>query len=114
MPDEILLKEAAYAVWQTVQGAGQGGIELSEAVSRTGIDQAQVSAAATEAVANGYFQITERQRDELIVSEGARQLYDAGLPELRAEKKLREAGGEMEMADFVAWAKSENVAVNDV
>ena len=47
MPDEILLNEAAYAVWQTVKE--RGPIELGEVVKLTGVDQAQVSAAATEA-----------------------------------------------------------------
>ena len=46
MPDEILLNEVAYAVWQTVND--RGPIELGEVVRLTGIDQAQVSAAATD------------------------------------------------------------------
>ena len=54
MPDEILLNEAAYAVWQTVKDRGHG-IELGEVVKQTGIDQAQVSAAATEAAAARFF-----------------------------------------------------------
>src|SRR4051812_34594968 len=111
MPDEILLNEAAYAVWQTVKD--QGPIELGEVVKQTGIDQAQVSAAATEAAERGYFQIDERDREELTVSEGARELVEAGLPEDRAAKKLSEAGGRMSMGDFAAWAKAENMAVND-
>ncbi len=64
MPDEILLNEAAYAVWQTVKE--HGPIELGEVVKQTGIDQAQVSAAATEAMKSGYFEIKEREREELI------------------------------------------------
>ena len=58
MADEILLNEAAYAVWQTVKE--KGPIELGEVVKLTGIDQAQVSAAATEAAINEYFEIVER------------------------------------------------------
>ena len=53
MSDELLLNEAAYAVWQTVKD--RGPIELGEVVKQTGIDQAQVSAAATEAADRGYF-----------------------------------------------------------
>ena len=71
MPDEILLNEAAYAVWQTVKE--RGPIELGEVVKLTGIDQAQVSAAATEAAQQGFFEVEEREREELIVSEGARR-----------------------------------------
>jgi phenylalanyl-tRNA synthetase alpha chain len=111
MLDEILLNEAAYAVWQTVKD--RGPIELGEVVQRTGVDQAQVSAAATEAAAKGFFQIDEREREELVVSEGARQLIEAGLPEQRAAKKLHEADGKLPMGEFAAWAKSENIAVND-
>ena len=37
MADEILLNEAAYAVWQTVKE--KGPIELGEVVKLTGIDQ---------------------------------------------------------------------------
>ncbi len=51
MADEILLNEAAYAVWQAVKE--RGPIELGEVVKLTGIDQAQVLAAATEAASGG-------------------------------------------------------------
>jgi phenylalanyl-tRNA synthetase alpha chain len=111
MPDELLLNETAHAVWQAVKE--RAPIELGEVVKQTGIDQAQVSAAATEAANGGYFKIDERDRDELAVSEGARALVDAGLPELRGAKKLHEAGGRLAMGDFAAWAKAENIAVND-
>jgi phenylalanyl-tRNA synthetase alpha chain len=111
MPDEILLNEAAYAVWQTVKE--RGPIELGEVVKQTGVDQAQVSAAATDAAERGYFQIEEREREELTITEGARELIEAGLPEQRAAKKLHEVGGEMPMSEFAAWAKAEGLAVND-
>ena len=112
MADEILLNEAAYAVWQTVKE--RGPIELGEVVNLTGIDQAQVSAAATEAASKGFFEIAERQKEELIVSEGAQALYDAGLPEILADTKLRASGGELPMPEFVEWAKRKGIAVNDV
>jgi len=111
MPDEILLNEAAYAVWQCVKE--QGPIELGEVVKRTGIDQAQVSAAATEAAQGGFLQIAEQEHSELVVSEGARALVEAGLPELRAAEKLAESSGRLSMPEFVAWAKEAGVAVND-
>jgi phenylalanyl-tRNA synthetase alpha chain len=111
MPDEILLNEAAYAVWQTVKE--RGPIELGEVARITGVDQAQVSAAAIEASDKGYFQVNEREREELTVSDGARGLVEAGLPEIRAAQKLAEAGGKMPMAEAAAWAKAEGIAVND-
>jgi len=112
MADEILLNEAAYAVWQTVRE--RGPIELGEVVKLTGIDQAQVSAAATEAASQGFFEIAERQKEELIVSEGAGALYDAGLPEILADTKLQASDGELPMPEFVEWAKRKSIAVNDV
>src|SRR3954452_4125801 len=111
MPDEILLNEAAYAVWQMVKD--RGPIELGEVVKQTGIDQAQVSAAATDAAERGYFKVDEREREELTVSDGARGLIDAGLPELLAMKKLAEVGHDVAMAYFATWAKESGIAVND-
>jgi phenylalanyl-tRNA synthetase alpha chain len=111
MPDEILLNEAAYAIWQTVKD--QGPIELGEVAKITGIDQAQVSATATEAVSNGFFEIEERKRHQVSISEGAENLVESGLPELRARDKLKSSGNELPMAEFAAWAKAEGVAVND-
>src|SRR5690349_8443311 len=111
MADEILLNEAAYAVWQAVKE--RGPIEVADVVKQTGVDQAQVSAAATEAAEHGYFRVDEREREELTVSEGARELVEGGLPEHRAAKKLLDANGKMGMSDFATWAKSENIAVND-
>src|SRR4029079_1487140 len=69
MPDEILLNEAAYAVWQTVKE--RGPIELGEVAKATGIDQAQVSAAATEAAQPGHFEIEHRDREDLVKSSEA-------------------------------------------
>ena len=111
MPDEILLNEAAYAVWQTVKE--RGPIELNEVVKLTGIDQAQVSAAATEAANGGFLLTEEREHEELLVSEGAGALIEAGLPEILAAKKLRESHGALAMPQFVEWAKGAGVAIND-
>ncbi len=111
MPDEILLNEAAYAVWQVVKE--RGPIELGEVVKQTGVDQAQVSAAATEAAQHGYFKIDEREREEIVFAENARQLVATGLPEQLATKALAQSGGKMPMSKFAEWAKSADVAVNE-
>ncbi|MFO0791706.1 MAG: phenylalanine--tRNA ligase subunit alpha [Pirellulales bacterium] len=111
MPDEILLNETAYAVWQTVHASGP--IELGEVAKLTGVDQAQVSAAATEAAQGGFFAVAETDREELSVSDGARGLIEAGLPEQRAAKKLADSGGTLPMSDFAGWAKEAGIAVND-
>lgn len=112
MPDEILLNEAAYAVWQTVKE--KGPIELGEVVKLTGIDQAQVSAAATEAAGGGFFKIDEREREELIKSEGADELLKKGLPEILAASHLASVGRRLTMPDFIKWAKVNDVAPNEV
>jgi phenylalanyl-tRNA synthetase alpha chain len=111
MSDEILLNEAAYAVWQTVKD--RGPIELGEVATLSKLDQAQVSATATQAVLQGFFKIEERQREELTVAESARGIIDAGLPELRTARKLQDAGGKLAMSEAAPWAKSEGIAIND-
>ncbi len=112
MADEILLNEAAFAVWQTVKE--RGPIELSEVVKLTGIDQAQVSAAATEASVKGFFKIEERDREEFVRSEGAHDLLKAGLPEIRAAAHLAQNGNRLPMQDFISWANIKGVAPNEV
>src|SRR5262245_1750689 len=114
MPDEILLNEAAYAVWQTVQSAGPSGIELGEVVKKAGVDQAQVSAAATEAAKSGFFNVREHEREQIVVTDGAKELINKGLPEQLAAKKLEQVGGKLPIGDFIAWAKSNNIAPNEV
>ena len=112
MADEILLNEAAFAVWQTVKE--RGPIELGEVVDLTGLDQSQVSAAATEAAQRGYFAIEEHQREELIVSDTAAAILAKGLPERLAIHRLFDSGGSMQIEIFIGWAKSAGVAPNEV
>jgi len=111
MPDEIVLNEAAYTVWDTVKD--QGPIELGEVARVTGIDQAQVSAAVTEAVSGGYINVDEHKKHQITVSDDAKELFRKGLPELHARDKLKQSGGAMPMGDFAGWAKTQDIAVND-
>jgi hypothetical protein len=104
MPDEILLNEAAYAVWQTVKE--REPIELVEIVKITGVDQAMVSAVAQDAAKQGFFTIKERDREEIVFAAQAKELVRAGLPEQLAARALSESGGRMSMAKFAEWAKS--------
>src|SRR5262249_9583686 len=79
----------------------------------TGIDQAQVSAAATEAAELAYLVVDEREREEVVPASNE-FLELSSLPEVKAAKRLRsESNGRMPFAKFVEWAKSENVAVNE-
>jgi phenylalanyl-tRNA synthetase alpha chain len=112
MAEEILLNEAAYAVWQTVKD--RGPIELSEVVKLTGVDQAQVSATATEASHQGYFHVAEHEREQIVVTPGARELVNKGLPEQLAAKKLEQVGGRLPINEFIAWAKANQIPPNEV
>ena len=114
MPDELLLNEAAYAVWITVQKAGASGIELGEVAKQTKVDQAQVSAATQDAAQNGYFKVVEHNREQIVVTDGAKELINKGLPEQLAAKKLEQVGGRLPIGDFIAWAKSSSIAPNEV
>lgn len=111
MPDEILLNEAAHAVWQTVKE--HGPIELGEAAKQAGVDQSQVSAVAAEAAAEGFFQIESCEREELTASETAKQRLDAGLPEFWAALQLRDVP-EMPTQMLIELAKKFGIAINDV
>ncbi|MEX2316711.1 MAG: phenylalanine--tRNA ligase subunit alpha [Pirellulales bacterium] len=110
MPDEILLNEAAYAVWQTVKD--HGPIELGEVVKLTGIDQAQVSAAASEAAKRGFFEISERKKSVYVLDDSYQPIGSPRLPEQLAAKELIEHG-EKTMADFAKWSSAAGIAVNE-
>jgi phenylalanyl-tRNA synthetase alpha chain len=111
MADEILLNEAAYAVWQTVKE--RGPIELGDVAKLTGIDQSQVTVAASEAEGERLFHIAQYEREELIVTPGAAQKYGR-LPEELAAEELQASGGELPIAKFVEWTNTVSVAPNDV
>lgn len=111
MSDEILLNEAAYAVWQTVRE--RGPIELGEVVKITGVDQAQVSAAAMEAAQQGCFEITEACRDELTVNQGVQHTIGSELPERKAVVRLI-ASPRMSMQEFAEWANANGLAVSEL
>lgn len=112
MADEILLNEAAYAVWQTVKERGQ--IELGEVAKLTGIDQAQVSAAAMEAQRSGFFNITEREYEELVPGERLGEFQNVDLPERRAAAWLVAANGPVPSGELTAWANASGVQLSDV
>jgi phenylalanyl-tRNA synthetase alpha chain len=111
MLDVIELNEVSIKVWNLVLTRSQ--IELGEVVGATGIDQAQVSAVAKEAAELGYFAIDERERDELVVSEGAEQLLRRHLPEEIAASTLIDKGGSLPMQEFIALATYLGFAPNE-
>jgi phenylalanyl-tRNA synthetase alpha chain len=115
MADEILLNEAAYAVWYVIEKAGANGIEIGDIVKQTNVDQSKASAVATEAAAQGFFKISEREREQIIpVSNLEEILTNRALPEQLAAKALSESQCEKSMPEFIEWAKIANVPVNEV
>jgi phenylalanyl-tRNA synthetase alpha chain len=111
MADEILFNDEAFKVWEEVRD--HGPIELGVVAKHTGLDQSLVTNVALKASIQEYFNLEERDREELVVSEGAEELLAAGLPERRAMAKLNDAGGSLCMPEFIQWAKSAGVAVNE-
>ena len=115
MSDEILLNEAAYAVWQTVKDEGLDGIDVSEIGTRTNVHQSQVSAIVAEASTGDFFKVNERDREQLIPSDGVKDLVRGrGLPEYRAAVFLKESSGQVPLPVLVEWAQINNVAINEV
>src|SRR3954453_17766947 len=115
MADEILLNEAAYAVWQAVYAAGANGVNLDELANKFHVDQSQVAATSVEAQKCGYFKIDEQDCEELIPCEGARELIDnRALPEERAVCYLLDTSVLLSLPEFIEWAKVSNVPVNEV
>ena len=112
MADEILLNEAAYAVWQTVKE--RGPIELGEVVKhhrhRSGASLRSRNGGGPQ----GFFEIEEREREELVSPTRRNESDRQGLPEQLAAEMLENAGGQMPMAEFAEWAKTARVAVNEV
>jgi phenylalanyl-tRNA synthetase alpha chain len=112
MADEILLSESAYAVWQTVKE--RGPIELGEVATITSLDQAQIAAAITEAAGLGFIHVDEREREEVVPAITEYSVLGQ-LPEVKASHRLlKETDHRMPFGEFVAWAKSENIPVNEV
>jgi phenylalanyl-tRNA synthetase alpha chain len=111
MADEILLNEAAYAVWQTVKD--HGPIEIGEIVRNTGLDQSQVAATVTEAAGKGYFSIGEIEREELHASDNWKKVYQT-LPEYLAAVELALNQRQISMSLMAEWAKSRGIAVNEI
>ena len=95
----MLLNENALAVWKELEKSGP--LDIGRLVERTGLDQSQVSAAAAEASEQGYFEIRDRPREELIPSEDARESLSTGLPERRAAQRLAQEGGQIALKEFI-------------
>jgi phenylalanyl-tRNA synthetase alpha chain len=111
MSTPIVLSEVARKVWDVLS---RGRAELAEIVETTGLDQSHVMVAATEGASQGHIIVEDRPRIEVDPAKDAVATLDRGLPERRAIRWLSESGGRAPLPDFIAWAKQENVPVNEV
>ncbi|MBN2371286.1 MAG: phenylalanine--tRNA ligase subunit alpha [Vicinamibacteria bacterium] len=110
MSTSIVLNETARQVWNVLN---QGRADLAEITKATGFDQSHVMVAATEGVKQGFIAIEDRPRIEVDPVADVVAALDRGLPERRAIRRLAESGGKAPLPDFIAWAKRENVPVNE-
>ena len=110
--EQVTLDEASLDIWRLLRH--EGSLEVAALSERTGLDQSYVAAAATVAAEQGFFQISERQREQLVAVEGALISVESGLPERRAIREVASAGGEMDISQLVAWAGSTGIALNEV
>jgi phenylalanyl-tRNA synthetase alpha chain len=79
------------------------------------VHQSQVSAIVTDGAAQDFFQIKERDREQIIpTKEGIELFHGHGLPEQRAAKFLNDEGGWVPLPKFIEWAKVTNTPVNEV
>jgi phenylalanyl-tRNA synthetase alpha chain len=90
-----------------------GPVDSDSIVTALTIDQSQVAAALKTAADNGLITITEREREELVRTDSAKEVINAGLPERLAAEALFSEGGRMSMPEFVAWSQSARIAVNE-
>ena len=82
MPQEFALNESSYAVWKALEVSGR--LDVGQLVETTGVDQSQVTAAASEAAELGFFVLEERSRDELLVTDSAASAPSSGVFRPRA------------------------------
>jgi phenylalanyl-tRNA synthetase alpha chain len=68
---------------------------------------------STDAQRQGFFRIHEREREEFIRSENARDLLRAGLPEIKAAVYLLGKNKRVPIQEFLAWANINDVAPNE-
>ncbi len=112
MSQEFALNESSYAVWKALEVSGR--LDVGQLVETTGVDQSQVTAAASEAAELGFFVLEERSRDELLVTDSAASALEQGLPERRAAVFINSLGGEAPIGQFISWTKQNHIAANEV
>ncbi|HSR54092.1 MAG TPA: phenylalanine--tRNA ligase subunit alpha [Acidobacteriota bacterium] len=113
MQNELILDENAYAVWEQLLGS-DGPLKVAELEERTGVDQSQVTAAATQAAQQGYFKVEERERQELVADPQAEAVLAKGLPERQALQFLAESGQPVPNGQLAGWANKRGLPPNEV
>ncbi len=114
MTEKLYLDEDSYKVWMELKAAGPESLEVNDIAARTGVDQSKVAACALQGAEDGFFEVEERQREEVIPADGVAEVLKSGLPERQAIQKLAQAGGRMENSAIAAWAKEAGIAANEV
>jgi len=112
MSHVLQVDEAAYSLWQAL--SERGTVPVSDLAAELRLDQSRLMAAATEAAASGWMEISEQATEEVVPTDGAADLIRTGLPERRALKLLIEAGGLLSPGDFAKSASAAQIAPNEV
>lgn len=111
MNSPLTLTETARTVWDTLR---DGPLDISQIVSRTGLDQSQVTVVAQEAQAAGFATIQEVARIQVDPNPDAANILATGLAERRALEWLVNADGSMPLEAFVQACKQAEIPVNEV
>lgn len=106
------ISENQWAVLVEIRQASQE-ISVQTIQDRTGVDQAQIASTLRFAQEQGWLEVSEQERLELIAAEGLGQTIQAGLPERQAIGLMREAT-EISMADLAKAAAERGFPVNEV
>ncbi|HSR67789.1 MAG TPA: phenylalanine--tRNA ligase subunit alpha [Acidobacteriota bacterium] len=113
MHDELILDENAYAVWKELRDSDDP-LMIAQLEERTGVDQSQITAAAAQASGQGYFQMEERPRRELVADAEASAALAKGLPERQALEFLQQAGQPVPNGELAKWANQQGLPPNEV
>lgn len=112
LPLSVQLDEPTFRIFEALASRGPSTVE--ELAEATGLDQTQVAATARTESEGGHLLVDQEPRDRLVATGEALGLIRKGLPERRAAAKVAAAGGAMDIAALVSWARDADVAVNEV
>jgi len=88
-------------------------LDSRDIVSETGVDQPLVTATLNFCQEQGWLTITEKEREELVLSDDALEQVENGLPERQAITLLADSG-EIKIRDLVPILKKKDIQLNEV